>query len=232
MRILLVEDEADIGAAIKRVLTRETYVVDWVQDGAKAWNYLDNQEMLYTLGIFDWMLPGISGLDLVKRLRSRHNPLPVLMLTARDTMDDRVKGLDSGADDYLVKPFVIPELLARVRALQRRSPQLQPQQLQVGDLVLDCQTKTVWLAGTSDQNQVLQLTAKEFQFLEYFMHHSHQIITSDQLLTHLWEFGAEPMSNVVAAQVRLLRRKLAELGCDQWLETVYGLGYRFGPTSS
>ena len=229
MRILLVEDEVDLGTAIKKVLTQESYLVDWVQDGATAWNYLDNQEMLYTLGIFDWLLPGISGLDLLKRLRSRHNPLPVLMLTAKDTMDDRVKGLDSGADDYLVKPFLIPELLARLRALQRRSPQLQPQQLQVGNLILDYQTKTVWLSETGAEKQVLQLTAKEFQFLEYFMHHSQQIITSDQLLTHLWEFETEPMSNVVAAQVRLLRRKLAELGCDQWLETIYGLGYRFSP---
>ena len=231
MRILLVEDEADLGAAIKRILTQETYLVDWVQDGTDAWNYLDNQEMLYTLAIFDWLLPGVSGLDLLKRLRRRHNPLPVLMLTARDTMDDRVKGLDSGADDYLVKPFVIPELLARLRALQRRSPQLQPQQLQVGDLILDCQTKAVWLAETGVEKPVLQLTMKEFQFLEYFMHHAQQIITCDQLLTHLWEFGTEPMSNVVAAQVRLLRRKLAKLGCDQWLETVYGLGYRFSPNA-
>lgn len=229
MRILLVEDQTDLGAAIKRVLAQETYLVDWVQDGNEAWNYLDNREMLYTLGIFDWLLPSVSGLDLLKRLRSRHNPLPVLMLTAKDTMDDRVKGLDSGADDYLIKPFLVPELLARVRALHRRSPQLRSPQLQIGNLILNCQTKTVWLAETGAEKQVLQLTAKEFQFLEYFMHHSQQIITSDQLLTHLWEFGTEPMSNVVAAQVRLLRRKLAELGCDHWIETVYGLGYRFSP---
>ncbi|MDJ0713070.1 MAG: response regulator transcription factor [Prochloraceae cyanobacterium] len=225
MRLLLVEDEDDLGVAIKRVLTQEAYVVDWVTDGREAWNYLEDEWTQYTIGIFDWLVPGISGLELLKRLRSRNNPLPVLMLTAKDSMTDKVEGLDAGADDYLVKPFGMSELLARLRALQRRSPQLQTQQLQVGNLILEYKTNEVCFAEGGKKEKV-SLTAKEFQFLEYFMRHPQQVITSDRLLTQLWELDAEPTSNVVAAQVRLLRKKLASIGCDRCIETVYGLGYR------
>ena len=144
MRILLVEDEPDLDAAIKRTLHQEAYVVDWVVDGSLAWGYLENPPTQYTLAIFDWLLPGLSGLELCKRLRIKKNPLPVLMLTAKDSMEDKIAGLDAGADDYLVKPFGMEELLARLRALQRRSPQLQPQQLQVGNLSLDYGTRTLY----------------------------------------------------------------------------------------
>ena len=227
MRILLVEDEPDLGAAIKQTLVRHTYVVDWATDGDEAWNYLDTQWTNYTLGIFDWLLPSLSGIELLKRLRSRNNPLPVLMLTAKDTMADKVTGLDAGADDYLVKPFGMAELLARIRALQRRSPQNVPGQLQCGNLVLDYTNNAVWLMNTASQKQIISLTAKEFQLLEYFMRHPHQIVTREQILAQLWEWGTEPLSNVVAAQVRLLRRKLAQHGGENIIETVYGLGYRF-----
>jgi DNA-binding response OmpR family regulator len=147
------------------------------------------------------------------------------MLTAKDSMADKVTGLDAGADDYLVKPFGMAELLARLRALQRRSPQLQQQQLQVGPLILDYGTSTVTVHSSSEV-KTIPLTAKEFQLLEHFMQHPQQILSRDQLMNRLWEVGAEPMSNVVAAQIRLLRRKLADYGCDQMIETVYGLGYR------
>ncbi len=229
MRIILVEDETDLGFAISRTLSQKSYVVDWVEDGDTAWNYLENSWTQYTLGVFDWMLPGLSGLELLKRLRQQNNPLPVLMLTAKDTMQDKVVGLDAGADDYLVKPFGMSELLARLRALQRRSPLLQHQQLQVGNLALDYKTNSVWLTEAGVPQQSISLTAKEFQFLEYFMRHPGQIITSEQLLSQMWSLEAERMSNVVAAQVRLLRRKLTTLGCDRQIETVYGLGYRFKP---
>lgn len=229
MRILLVEDEPDLGAAIQRVLSREKYIVDWVQDGIKAWDYLDAQWADYTVAIFDWLVPGISGLELCQRLRAHHSPLPVLMLTAKDSMEDKVKGLDAGADDYLVKPFGMEELQARLRALQRRSPQLQNQQLQVGNLILDYGTSTVAVRSPEGSLQTIPLTAKEFQLLEYFMKHPQQIISRDQVLARLWEMQAEPMSNVVAAQIRLLRRKLAEYGCTSLIETVYGLGYRLNP---
>jgi DNA-binding response OmpR family regulator len=226
MRVLLVEDEPDLGAAIKKVLQQEKYIVDWVINGTEAWEYLQNQWMQYTLAIFDWLLPGISGIELCQRLRARGNALPILMLTAKDSMEDKVTGLDAGADDYLIKPFGMAELLARLRALQRRSPQLQPQKLQVGNLVLDYGTHTVYFQDRTGELPTISLTTKEFQLLEYFLHHPNRIISSDRLRNQLWEANAEPISNVVAAQMRLLRRKLSQIGGDRYIETVPGLGYR------
>lgn len=126
MRILLVEDEEDLGLAIKQVLVSEKYIVDWVTDGKSAWDYLQNSWADYTVAIFDWLVPNLSGLELCQRLRSHKNPLPVLMLTALGDAQSRVTGLDNGADDYLVKPFIMDEFLARLRALQRRSPLFLP----------------------------------------------------------------------------------------------------------
>ncbi len=226
MRILLVEDEPDLGAAIQKSLSREKYVVDWVLDGAEAWDYLDTPGTRYAVAVVDWMLPGISGLELCQRLRKGHNPIPVLMLTAKDRMEDKVAGLDAGADDYLVKPFGIAELLARLRALQRRSPQLQPQHLQVGHFILDYATSTIAIEQSSSVPQVIPLTAKEFQILEHFMQHPNQLFTRDQLMSQVWQMQSDPISNVVPAQIRLLRRKLAEYGCEGLIETLYGLSYR------
>jgi DNA-binding response OmpR family regulator len=226
MRILLVEDEPDLGAAIQKTLQRERYIVDWVQDGTEAWAYLDQQWTHYTLAIFDWMLPGLSGLELCQKLRASHSSLPVLMLTARDRLEDRVTGLDAGADDYLIKPFGMVELLARLRALQRRSPHLQPQQLQVGNLILDYGNSCATVQCPPQPPAVICLTAKEFQLLEYFMQHPNQIVSSEQIRNQVWAAQAESTSNVVAAQIRLLRRKLADYGCEGYIETVYGLGYR------
>jgi DNA-binding response OmpR family regulator len=230
MRVLLVEDEPDLGAAIKRTLTQQKYLVDWVIDGTDAWAYLENSWTQYTLAIFDWMLPGMSGLELCKKLRYQKNPLPVLMLTAKDSMEDKVAGLDAGADDYLVKPFGMAELLARLRALQRRSPQFQPQQLTVGYLTLDYGSSTVVCQNATGDKQALSLTNKEFQLLEYFMKHPNQIVTTEQVRNQLWEVSAEPISNVVAAQMRLLRRKLASSGCGNPIETLHGMGYRLNLT--
>lgn len=225
MRLLLVEDEADLGAAIKQVLNHQTYVVDWVLDGKQAWNYLETNWTEYTLAIFDWMLPGLSGVELCRRLRAQSSPLPVLMLTAKDRMEEKIHGLDSGADDYLVKPFQMAELLARLRALRRRSPQIQPAQLRAGNLTLNYGTHAVVRQDVKGDRQVIPLTIKEFQLLEYFMRHPNQIVNRDQIMNQLWEVGAEPVSNVVAAQVRLLRRKLEDEGST--IETIYGVGYRF-----
>ncbi len=194
MRLLLVEDEPDLGGAIKKSLTREAYIVDWVLDGTEAWYYLDNQWTEYTLAIVDWLLPGMSGLELVKRVRSHKDKIPILMLTTKDAEEDKVTGLDAGADDYLIKPFGMRELLARLRALQRRYPQLQPQQLQVGGFTLDYNTHMVWY-----RENKIDLTVKEFQLLEYFLQHPNQVLTRERILDRLWEIGAEPMSNVVAA---------------------------------
>jgi DNA-binding response OmpR family regulator len=226
MRILLVEDEIDLGTAIQRSLKQEKYIVDWVQDGKVAWNYLNQQPTEYIVAILDWMLPHLSGLELCKRLRRDKNPLPVLILTAKDRIEDRVEGLDAGADDYLVKPFGMLELLARLRALQRRSPQIQSTQLAIANLVLDYNNSTITSRDRNGNSHSIQLTAKEFQLLEYFMQHPNQILTRDQIINRLWEIQAEPESNVVAAQIRLLRRRLAEHGHEKLIETVYGLGYR------
>lgn len=227
MRILLVEDEPDLGRAIQRTLTQSAYVVDWAQDGLEAWNYLEDRTIQYTLGIFDWLLPGLSGLELCKRLRAGQSSLPILILTAKDQPQDIAEGLDSGADDYLVKPFLKVELLARLRALQRRSPQYHAPQLQSGCLVLDLGTFTLSCSALPHQNVVL--TRKEFHLMEYFMQHPGQIVTRNQILNQLWEFDAEPVSNVVAALIRQLRRKLSVHGWDHQLETLYGIGYRFNP---
>jgi DNA-binding response OmpR family regulator len=226
MRILLVEDEEDLGKALQRGLKQEKYVVDWVQDGAEAWHYLTSPNVEYALAILDWMLPSLSGLEICKRLRSQGNSLPVLMLTAKDRLEDRVIGLDSGADDYLVKPFGMVELMARLRAILRRPTQVQPQILQMGNLMLDYAKSTVAIANQHKISENIMLTSKEFQLLEYFMQHPNQILTREQIMNRLWNFQSDTASNVVAAQIRLLRKKLAEHSCDIEIETIYGLGYR------
>lgn len=230
MRLILVEDEPDLGIAVKQALAHQAYIVDWFLDGNQAWSYLDDHWMQYTLAIFDWMLPGLSGVELCKRLRGKKSPLPVLMLTAKDRMEEKIIGLDSGADDYLIKPFEMPELLARLRALQRRSPHFQPRRLQIGALALDYATHAVTRMLSNREHRRVVLTVKEFQLLEYLMQHPNQVLTRDQILNQLWEIGEEPISNVVAAQVRLLRRKLGDDNYSPLIENIYGVGYRFNTT--
>ncbi len=225
MRVLLAEDEPDLGKAIKRVLMQEAYVVDWAPSGDEALGYLEANASIYTLAVFDWLLPGITGPGLCEWLRSHGHALPVLLLTAKDKVEDRVAGLDAGADDYLVKPFSMAELLARLRALRRRAPDFKSSQMTVGPLTLDCDLRVALLHRGDPDEQLIELTQKEFQLLQYFMTHPNQILTRDQVLNQLWELGADPSSNVVAAQMRLLRRKLGAF--DALIETVYGMGYRF-----
>jgi two-component system, OmpR family, Ni(II)-responsive and/or redox-responsive regulator NrsR len=229
MRILLVEDEEDLGLAIKQVLISEKYVVDWVLDGAQAWHCLQSQWTDYTVAIVDWLLPELSGLELCQRLRLRQNPLPVLMLTALGQPENRVKGLDAGADDYLVKPFVMEELLARLRALQRRSPNLQPQTLTAGAFTLDYANNALSVTDTQPP-QTIPLTVKEFQIFAYLMQNPDRILSGSKIRHQLWDLDEEPISNVVAAQMRLLRRKLASHGCTCPIETIPGQGYRFNTT--
>ncbi|MBP0003937.1 MAG: response regulator transcription factor [Cyanobacteria bacterium SBC] len=227
MRILLVEDEPGLGEAIKRVLVNEKYVVDWVQDGTQAWYYLESQWTDYTVAVLDWMLPGLSGLELCQRLRSNQNPLPVLMLTALGQPEQRVEGLDAGADDYLVKPFVMEELLARLRALQRRSPEIQSPVLSVGAFTLDSGNSTLRVCQPGQPEQSIELTVKEFQILAYLMQQCDRIIPGSKLRSQLWDIDSDVISNVVAAQIRLLRRKFDRYGCDCPIETVPRKGYRF-----
>jgi len=228
MRLLLVEDEPDLARAICSALHRRDYIVDWAEDGQIAWHYLEILKNHYMAAIIDWMLPKVSGLELCQMMRQQHYTLPIIMLTARDSMADRVKGLDAGADDYLIKPFGMEELLARIRALQRRTPTFQPPQLKVGSLLLDYGSFTV--QNLRDPNTVpIVLTAKEFQLLEYFMQHPYQILSQEQIRMRLWDLEDENISNVVAAQIRLLRRKLIECNYSKGIETMRGLGYRFSP---
>lgn len=226
MRILLVEDEPDLGRAIKRTLTQEAYVVDWVQSGDEALAYLESSSVTYVLGVLDWMLPGQTGPEICRWLRARQNALPILMLTAKERIEDRIAGLDAGADDYLVKPFSMNELLARLRALRRRPADFVPAQIQVGALTLDCDRRIALLHNNTPSEQSIKLTQKEFQLLQCLMERPDRILTQEQVFNHLWEFDSEPISNVVAAQVRLLRRKLGQYGYDHMIETVYGMGYR------
>ena len=225
MRILLAEDEPDLGKAVKRVLIQEGYVVDWARSGGEALGFLENDASIYKVGVFDWMLPGMTGIDLCRWLRQRSIALPILILTAKDKIEDRITGLDSGADDYLVKPFSMAEMLARLRALRRRSPEFKSAQLQIGSLLLDYDRRIAVLNPGEALEELIELTQKEFLLLRYLMEHPGQIVTREQVLNQLWETGAEPTSNVVAAQMRLLRRKLGDYG--PFIETVYGMGYRF-----
>ena len=201
--------------------------MDWVTDGTEAWLCLESQWTDYTVAIVDWLLPEMSGLQLCQKLRLHHNPLPVLMLTALGQPENRVAGLDAGADDYLVKPFVMEELLARLRALQRRSPQLQPSTLTVAGFTLDTANNVLQVNSDGSTPLVIPLTTKEFQLLMYLMQNPNRIIPGSKLRQQLWDMDEEPISNVVAAQMRLLRRKLANYGCPCPIETVPGAGYRF-----
>ncbi|MBC7880860.1 MAG: response regulator transcription factor [Anaerolineae bacterium] len=219
MKILLVEDECELALPLKAILAGEGHSVDWVDDGKFAWEML--LSVNYDLCIFDWLLPGMTGIELTKKLRQRSCTTPVLLLTARDAPQDKVVGLDSGADDYLVKPFDMAELLARVRALSRRIPQFTAARLTYADLELDTATMMAYRG-----NQEIPLNRKEFQLLELFLRHPGQVLSRDQILTYLWEVGEEPESNVIAAQIRLLRRKIDEGFPVPLVHTVYGVGYR------
>jgi OmpR-family two-component system manganese-sensing response regulator len=219
MRLLLVEDEVDLAQALRDILAGAGHVTDVVHRGDDGWQLAHSG--VYDLLILDWMLPGLSGVALCHKLRAQGQTTPVLLLTARDRSEDKVQGLDSGADDYLVKPFNQAELLARVRALLRRPAQIQDTQLEALGVRLDVSTMTAYREGKS-----IVLNRKEFQLLEYFLTHPGQVLTQAQILTRLWEIGEEPESNVVAAQVRLLRQKIDKGFAQPLIHTVYGVGYR------
>ena len=225
MRILLVDDEIEMAEPLSRLLLREGYVVDVVYDGEQGAQLA--QKGQYDLLILDWMLPQRSGLEICQQLRSQGDATPVLFLTAKDTIDDRVQGLDAGADDYLVKPFELRELLARVRALLRRPTILEPaqptQRLKVDDLELDLHNQIAYRGGRS-----IDLSEKECQLLECFMRHPNQLLTHDQIYQDIWGEGEKPTSNALAAQIRLLRRKIEAKGEAPLISTVYGKGYRLG----
>jgi two-component system, OmpR family, manganese sensing response regulator len=230
MKILLVDDEVELTDPVSRVLQRESYQVDVAYDGDTGSELAAKTD--YNLLILDWMLPKQTGLEICQKLRAEGRLTPVLFLTAKDTIDDRVRGLDAGADDYLVKPFELRELLARVRALLRRGMALEsgiltepekPILLRVGDLELDTENKLAYRQG-----RLIQLSEKESQLLEYLMRHAGQLLSHTQIYKHLWGTDEEPpSSNVLAAQIRLLRRKIEAEGDAPLIHSVYGKGYRF-----
>ncbi|MEQ9549310.1 MAG: two-component system response regulator RppA [Coleofasciculus sp. G3-WIS-01] len=227
MRILLVDDEVELTDPLSRVLKREGYEVDVAYEGQSGCQLAIQSD--YDLLILDWMLPHQSGLELCQQLRSHGKTTPVLFLTAKDTLDDRVMGLDAGADDYLVKPFELRELLARVRALLRRKAAMEtnaPIRLRVASLELDVENQLAYRNG-----RLIELSEKETQLLDYFMRHSGQLLTHGEIYQQLWQDEEQPSSNVLAALVRLLRRKIEGSGEAPLIHTVYGKGYRFGEGS-
>jgi DNA-binding response OmpR family regulator len=225
MRILLVEDEPDLGKAIQKVLTREGYVVDWAEDGDEGWEFLESNFVRYDIAILDWMLPGRSGIEICQKAVKLPAPPRVLMLTAKGNLIDRVTGLDAGADDYLPKPFRMKELLARVRSIQRRiNPIMADTKLQAGQLLLSYQLLSISL--TTNPDLQLLLTWKEFQLLEYLMSNKNQTLTHQQIIDRLWSDGQILGDKALVAQVKLLRKKLTELGSQETIESVYGTGYR------
>lgn len=220
MRILLVEDDPEQLEPLQGVLSEAGYIVDGVEDGEIAQWLLSKKE--YDLLILDWLLPTVSGLSLCRQYRLLGKTAPVLMLTAKDTTLDKVTGLDAGADDYLVKPADLVELLARVRALSRRAPNWQGDILRVADLQLHLSQLTVELNQAS-----VELSPREAQLLEYMMRHRNQVLTREQIEEALWEWGSEPESNALTVLVRKLRQRLQLVGAGDWIKTVYGMGYRF-----
>jgi len=219
MRLLLVEDNRRLSNSLCLTLQEDGYAVDTAYDG------LDGQEMgmisSYDVIILDIMLPGKDGLEVCRELRDHHITTPILMLTARDALDYRVHGLDIGADDYLVKPFEVDELRARIRALLRRESSSKSGVLQVADLMLDPATHIVERAG-----QRIELTAKEFSLLEYLMRHPNHLITREMAEEHLWSYDHVVASNVVDVYIRRLRAKIDDPSPVKLFETMRGAGYR------
>jgi two-component system, OmpR family, manganese sensing response regulator len=233
--ILLVDDEVELSDPLSRALTREGYQVEVAYDGKAALQAIHHRQTLgipFDLLILDWMLPKQSGLEVCQQLRSQGDKTPVLFLTAKDTLDERVQGLDAGADDYLVKPFELRELLARVRALLRRGELLSQslsEYTNMGDricaegLELDRESQLVYRNG-----RMISLSEKECQLLTYFMNHPQQLLTHEDIYQQVWKQEEKPSSNALAAHIRLLRRKIEEPQDTLLIHTVYGKGYRFG----
>lgn len=219
MRVLVVEDELRMASLIRRGLVKEGLAADIAPNGEEA--LVSARASDYDAIVLDVMLPGINGFETCRRLRESGVWAPVLMLTARDSVEDRVAGLDTGADDYLVKPFAFAELLARLRALARRGDSERPAVLSLGDLRLDPATREVWRGDTE-----IQLSPKEFSLLETFMRRPGQVLSRLHLLEHAWDFAYENRSNVVDVYIRHLRRKIDEPFARHTLETVRGVGYR------
>lgn len=225
MRILVVEDDHKIANAIKRGLEQEKYAVDVAYDGANGMGSALTFE--YDLVILDRMLPEVDGIKIAKALREKKINTPILILTAKDKVKDRVEGLDAGADDYLTKPFAFEELLARLRALLRRPQETQDNELKVQDLTLNCETYEVKRA-----NKKIKLSSKEFSLLEYMMRNPGKILTKDNIISHVWDYDADILPNTVEVYVGYLRNKIDKPfpKKPKLIQTLRGFGYKLGVT--
>lgn len=218
MRLLIIEDEEDLGTALARGLRHEGYAVDWIGDGLDGWQLADTTP--YDILILDLNLPSMDGLEICQRLRATRPELLIVMLTARDQPNQRIHGLDYGADDYIVKPFHFGELVARLRALLRRDMRSRAPMLKYVDLTADPAARVAWRA-----EQRLELTTKEFAILEYMLRHLTEIVSQEDLIEHVWDMDVNPFTTTVRAHMTTLRRKL---GSPDLIETVVGQGYRIG----
>ena len=218
MKILLAEDEVDLNNVVTRYLKKNGYSIDSVLDGEEALDYLEYGE--YDLVILDIMMPKVDGFEVIKKLRNKGNHTSILMLTARDNADDKVKGLDLGADDYIVKPFDFNELLARIRAVVRRKYGNSSNKLVIGDLILDTSEKSVTRAGKQ-----IELTGKEYEVLEYLMQSKNRILSRDQIKEHVWDFDYEGDSNIIDVLIKNIRKKIDIEAGKQIIYTKRGLGY-------
>jgi len=218
MRVLVIEDETKVGSFIKRALEEESYAVDLCEDGAQGLDMALSGS--YDLILIDLMLPSLPGLEVLTRLRKDKVQTPVLILTAQSKVDQRVKGLDAGADDYLTKPFAIDELLARVRALLRRGPAESPGIFQIDDLMLNPATREVTRGG-----QRIDLTVKEYALLEYFMRHAGRVLTRPMISDHVWNQDFDTFTNVIDVYVNYLRNKIDRGRARKLIHTVRGSGY-------
>ncbi len=219
MRILIAEDEQDLNRILTKKLQEEGYGVDSCLDGATALDYLEAAE--YDGAVLDVMMPRLDGFSLVRKMRERGIETPILFLTARDSVEDRVHGLDLGASDYLVKPFSMEELLARVRALVRKSSAAQSSILVAGDLQLDLATHRVSRGGRE-----IRLSAREYALLAYLMHNPNRVLSREKIEDHIWSFAYEGGTNVVDVYIRYLRRKIDDGFEPKLIQTVRGYGYR------
>jgi len=222
MRLLLIEDQRELAETVARSLERHGFAVDLAFDGAEG--DFKASTTAYDVIILDLNLPDIDGVEICRRLRAAGSRVPILMLTARDRISDRVRGLDSGADDYLVKPFALEELAARVRALLRRGAAVHGPVLRVGRLTLDPSTFTATFA-----DKPLNLTAREFGVLEYLARRSPAVVSPEEILEHVWDEHCDPFTNTVRVHLANLRRKLREAAGEGVIETIVGKGYRLCP---
>lgn len=218
VHILLVEDEVKLARFVELELSSEGYQVSVAHDGISGLSMARESEP--DLAILDWMLPGLTGVELCRRLRATGSKMPIVLLTARDEVGDRVAGLDAGADDYVVKPFSIEELLARIRAHLRRTQETDADLLQFEDLSLNHRTREVFRGERS-----IDLTAKEFDLLQYLLSHPRQVFTRDQILEHVWGYDFVGDSNIIEVYIRYLRLKLEENNEKRLIHTVRGVGY-------